>query len=117
MSQFGIGQGGKSSTGLDENVAGLLAYVLGFISGIVFLVIEKDSKFVKFHAIQSIAISAVLFVINLVLGWIPIIGLIVGLLLVPVSFVLWIFLMYQAYKGKWFKLPLLGEFSYEQAHK
>ncbi len=47
---------GKSSTGLDENVAGLLCYVLGWVSGLVFFLIEKESKFVKYHAMQSIVV-------------------------------------------------------------
>ena len=46
----------KTSTGLDENVAGLLCYILGWITGIVFLVIEPDNKFVRFHALQSIIV-------------------------------------------------------------
>jgi len=66
---------GQSSTGLDENVAGLLCYFLGFITGIVFLVVEKKSRFVKFHAMQSTITFLSLFVISVVLGWIPIIGL------------------------------------------
>ena len=43
----------RSSTGLDENVAGFLCYLFGFVTGIVFLVVEKESRFVKFHAMQS----------------------------------------------------------------
>jgi uncharacterized membrane protein len=74
---------GKSSTGMDENVAGLLTYVLGLFTGIIFLVIEKESKFVRFHAFQSILISAAFIVVNLVLGFIPIIGWILSLLLSP----------------------------------
>jgi len=66
---------GQSSTGLDENVAGLLCYLLGFITGILFLVVEKKSRFVKFHAMQSTITFLSLFVISVVLGWIPIIGL------------------------------------------
>jgi uncharacterized membrane protein len=64
---------GKSTTGMEENVAGLLCYVLGLITGIIFLILEKDSKFVKIHAMQSILVSAVLIVISMILGFIPII--------------------------------------------
>ena len=50
----------KTSIGLDENVAGLLCYVLGWISGIIFLLIEPKNNFVRFHAIQSIVVFAII---------------------------------------------------------
>ena len=56
----------RSSTGLDENVAGFFCYLLGFITGIVFLVVEKRSGFVKFHAKQSTITFLILFVISLI---------------------------------------------------
>lgn len=104
-----------SSTGLDPKVAGLLCYLLGFITGIVFLALEKQSRFVKFHALQSIAISVVLILINLILGFIPIIGLIVTFILTPLSFILWIALMLLALQGKMFKLPIIGDWVESQA--
>ncbi|HEX9421863.1 MAG TPA: DUF4870 domain-containing protein, partial [Pyrinomonadaceae bacterium] len=60
---------GKSSTGLDENIAALLTYVLGWVSGLVFFLIEKDSKLVRFHAMQSILFSVLVGVVCFV-GWI-----------------------------------------------
>ena len=48
------GSTGKSSTGLDENVAALLSYIFGWISGLILFLVEKDSKLVRFHAMQSI---------------------------------------------------------------
>jgi uncharacterized membrane protein len=107
----------KSSTGLDENVAGLLTYALGIITGILFLVIEKDSKYVRFHAFQSILIFAAFIIINMILGFIPFIGWLVGLLISPIAFVVWLILMYQAYQGNWFKFPILGKIAEEQANK
>jgi uncharacterized membrane protein len=62
----------RSSTGLDENVAGFLCYLFGFITGIVFLVVEKESRFVKFHAMQSTITFLGLFIISMIIGWIPI---------------------------------------------
>jgi uncharacterized membrane protein len=112
-----IGNKGKSSTGLDENIAGLLTYVFGIVTGIIFLVIEKESKFVRFHAFQSILVFAAFIILNMVLGFIPFIGWLVGLLISPVAFVLWLILMYQAYQGKWFKIPIIGNISEEQANK
>lgn len=111
----------KSSTGLDANLAGLLAYVAGFITGIVFLVVEKDSKFVRFHAMQSVMTFLGLFIINivvsLVLGNIPFIGLMVlfiSPLLLLLGLVLWIVLMLKAYQGEWFKLPVIGDMAMKQ---
>ncbi len=106
----------KSSLGMDENVAGLLSYVFGFITGIIFFVLEKESRFVKFHAMQSILISAAFFVLSSVLGIIPILGWLVLLLLSPVAFILWIVLMYKAYKHEWFKLPVVGDIAEKQAN-
>jgi uncharacterized membrane protein len=108
---------GKSSTGMEENIAGLLTYVLGLVTGIIFLIVEKDSKFVRFHAFQSILISAAFIVVNMVLGFIPIIGWILSLLLSPIGFILWLVLLYQAYQGKWFKLPVIGNIAEEQSNK
>src|SRR5437899_1579737 len=108
---------GKSSTGMDENVAALLTYVLGFVTGILFLVIEKESKLVRFHAFQSILISAVFIILNMVLGFIPIIGWLISLILSPVAFILWLILLYQAFQGKWFKLPIIGDYAEEQTKK
>jgi len=53
----------KTSTGLQENIAGLLCYVLGWVTGIIFLFIEKENKFVRFHAVQSIVVFGVLSII------------------------------------------------------
>ena len=50
----------KTSTGLDENVAGLLCYVLGWVSGLVFILIEQENNFVRFHAMQSIIVFGAL---------------------------------------------------------
>lgn len=105
----------KSSTGMNENLAALLSYVLGFITGIIFFVIEKQSRFVKFHAMQSILVSAALMVLSFVLGFIPFIGWLALILLGPVSFVLWIILMVKAYKYVWFKLPVVGDIAEKQA--
>lgn len=91
----------KSSTGLEENVAGLLCYVAGWITGLIFFLIEKDSKFVKFHAMQSI----ITFGACVILGFIPVIGWIIWIL----ALVLWILLMVKAYQGQKFKLPLIGD--------
>ena len=99
---------GKSSTGLQPNVAGLLCYLAGFITGIIFLVIEKDNKFVRFHAMQSLLTFGAFFVLQV--GCVITIFLI---FLVPIiniaSLILWIILMVKAYQGEMFKLPIIGD--------
>ncbi|MCX5997819.1 MAG: DUF4870 domain-containing protein [Chloroflexi bacterium] len=99
----------KSSTGLEENVAGLLCYILGWVSGLVFFLIEKDSKFVKFHAMQSIITFVALMIIMWIANVIPLIGWLIGGLVGLLALVLWIILMIKAYQGEKFKLPVIGD--------
>ena len=105
---------GKSSTGMSANLAALLAYVFGLITGLVFFLIEKDSKFVKFHAMQSMCFSVMFFVIGLVLAFIPVLGVVAGLLMNIAGLVAWIVCMVQAYQGQWFRLPVVGGFAAKQ---
>lgn len=94
----------KTSTGLDENVAGLLCYVLGWISGTIFILIETENKFVRFHAMQSIVVFGILTVAGIILSFVPYIGWLVP----AVSFILWVVLMAKAYQGAKYKLPWAG---------
>jgi uncharacterized membrane protein len=103
-----VNQVNKTSASINPNTAAALSYVLGLISGIIFFVLEKENTFVRFHAIQSVLFSSFLLVINIVLGFIPIIGLLVSLLLVPVSLVFWVILMAKAYQNEYYKLPIIG---------
>ena len=116
----------KTSMGLDENVEGALCYVLGFITGIVFLVMEKDNKFVKFHAVQSIIISLALWIFNMVITSIlfasfsysmwGIIGMISSLISLA-ALIIWIMLILKAYQGEKFKLPIVGDIAEKQSEK
>ena len=106
---------GKSSLGLDENIAGALAYFLGIVTGLIFFLIEKESRFVKFHAMQSILVWLAIVGVSIVIGLIPIIGWMFDFLLIFASFFLWLFLMYKAYKGEQFKLPVIGDIAEQQA--
>jgi len=101
----------KSSTGLDENVAGLLCYVLGWITGLVFFLVEKDSEFVKFHAMQSLVVFLGLTVLIIVLGFIPYIGWVISSILGIIGLILWIVLMLKAYQGERWKVPVAGDFA------
>ncbi|MDD5473611.1 MAG: DUF4870 domain-containing protein [Candidatus Methanoperedens sp.] len=104
----------KTALGIDENIEGVLCYVLGFITGIVFMVLEKENKFVRFHAMQSIATFLPLFVIGYVIGFIPLIGWVIGPLFGLLTLVLWLLLMFKAYKGELYKLPIAGDFAEKQ---
>ena len=108
---------GKSSTGLDENVAGLLCYVLGWISGLVFILIEQESKFVRYHAMQSIYIFGTVTVVAIVIGWIPVIGNVIAGLLGLIGFALWIFLMIRAYQGAKPKVLWAGDLAEKWVQK
>ena len=106
----------KTALGIEENIAGLLCYVLGFITGIVFLVLEKDNKFVRFHAMQSLATFVVLYAISIVVGMIAFIG-ILSILINILGLILWLLLMYKAFNGERFKLPVVGDFAEKQINK
>jgi uncharacterized membrane protein len=103
----------RSSTGLDENVAGFFCYLLGFITGIIFLAVEKKSTFVKFHAMQSTITFLSLFVISFILGLIPVIGLLVYPIWI-LSLILWLLLMIKALRGERYSLPIVGKMAEEK---
>jgi len=102
-------------TGLKKETAGALAYVLGPITGVIFLVIDKD-PYVKFHAVQSIVVFVALFVLQWILGLtlillplVPLVGI--------VSFVLWLVLIYKAWQGQEWEVPVLGKIARNLAKK
>lgn len=105
----------KSSTGLESNIGGLLSYVLGWITGLIFFLVEVKDEFVRFHAMQSIIVFGAITVVGIVLSvlqLIPGIGILFTVLSALVglfAFVLWIVLMVKAYQGERYKLPWAGE--------
>jgi len=118
-----------AGTAMSSNVAGLLTYILGFITGIIFLVIEpyKNDKFVRFHAFQSIFFNVALIVfwiaytiLSSILGFVSlgilalVMGL-VGLLIALAILAYWIFLMYKAYNYQYYKVPFIGDLAAKQA--
>jgi len=107
-------QGNKTSTGLQQNTAGLLCYVFGWVTGIIFLILEKDNKFVRFHAVQSIIVFGAFTVIWVVFSWIPFIGWIINWIAGVLAFILWIVLMFKAYKGQMYKVPVAGNIAEKQ---
>ena len=117
-----------ASAGLTPNVAGALAYFLGFITGVFFLVIEpyKNDRFVRFHAFQSIFFSIAYVILWMVLSqvfWFGILSMgilwslfsLVWTLLSLGTFLLWLFLMYKAYSNERFMLPVIGDYAARQA--
>lgn len=100
---------GKTSMGMEQNLEGLLCYVLGWVTGILFLVMEKDNKFVRFHAVQSIVVFGALTIVAIILSFIPIVGWIINTILGIAAFILWIVLMMKAYQGTMYKLPIAGD--------
>jgi len=114
---------------MTNNVAGLLCYVFGFITGIVFLVLEPYNKnrFVRFHAFQSIFFSVACIIISWIVGGIflsllfsPGVGLwglisLVMLVIRIAMFAAWLFLMYKAYNNEEYKLPFIGDIAAKQA--
>jgi uncharacterized membrane protein len=100
----------KTSTGFDANVAAALSYLVGFVTGIIFLIVEKENRFVRFHAMQSTLLFGALVAIDIVVKIVPFLGaLVVALVLLPVAAGLWLLMMYKAYQGEDFKLPLVGK--------
>ena len=99
---------GSTDTGIKPNIAALLAYLLGFVTGLVFLLIEKNNKFVRFHAMQSIIVFGAIFVAQWVISFVPGIGVLMSGLLSLAAVVLWVVLMVKAFQGEKFKLPWAG---------
>ena len=100
---------GTTDTGIKPNVAALLSYLLGFVTGLIFILIEKNNKFVRFHAMQSIITFGFIFVFQWIAVFIPVLGVIVSGLLSMAAVVAWIVLMVKAYQGEYYKLPVVGD--------
>jgi len=106
----------KTTLGIDENIEALLCYVLGWVTGIVFLALERENKFVRFHAAQSLAVFLPLFVAVIILGVIPFVGWFLSLIFSILTLFLWLFLMFKAFKGEKYKLPIAGDFAEKQSN-
>ena len=120
----------KSSTGLDENIAALLAYIFGWLGGLIFFLIEKESRFVRFHAMQSILLNVLVAVVAFVF-WIltfilviigASIGDVIGTIFSLLATLLWvvfvvgiliavILCLVKALQHQYFKLPIIGNFA------
>ena len=121
---------GTVSSGMTNNVAGALCYILGIITGVIFLVIEpyKNNRFVRFHAFQSILFWAACFAFWVIWSWV-LVGMVFSVLgwgllsLLGTVFMVvrlamlaaWLFLMYKAYNNEEYKLPIIGDIAAKQA--
>ena len=99
----------KTSTGLQENVAGLLCYLGMWVTGIIFLILEPKNRFVRFHALQSIVVFGGLTIVGFIFGFVPYFGWMVGVVVPVLGLILWIVLMVKAYQGERYKLPVAGD--------
>jgi len=108
----------KTCLGIDANLAAVLTYVFGFLSGIAFLVLEKENQFVRFHAMQSTIVFVTLTVLKVVLSVLPLLGALINIFLLwPITVILWLVLMVKAYKGEYFKLPVIGDIAEQQIRR
>ncbi|MBP2001644.1 putative membrane protein [Paenibacillus shirakamiensis] len=107
----------KSSTGLPENLAGFLCYLVPFVGGAVFLALEKRSRYVMFHALQSLIVFGILILGHVASGFIPLLGSLIALLLQLIGVILWIVLMTAALQGKWYKVPYFGDAAESQMRR
>ena len=98
-----------TSTDLSPNVAGLLCYVAGWITGIIFLVLEQKNRFVRFHAAQSIVTFGTITVAGIILGLIPVVGVVFSSIIGIIGFIVWIIMIVKASSGEWYKLPWAGD--------
>lgn len=99
----------RTAIGLDENVVGALCYLGGWVTGLVFYVTEPQNRFVRFHAMQSIVVFGAACVALLVCIAIPFLGWILSFFVFYGSAALWLVLMFKAYQGDRFKLPVAGD--------
>src|SRR4051812_14680434 len=95
----------KSGTGIPPNIAATLAYAFGALSGIVFLMIERDDKFVRFHAWQSTLTFLGAMLLSMLVASFPVFGSLLNVALTAGLVALWLLLMFKAFSGERFKLP------------
>ena len=107
----------NSSTGLDENIAAALSYLLGWVTGIIFFLLEPDRPFIRFHAAQSIVTFSSISIAMFILSWVPFIGYFISALLGLLAFILWLILIIKAYQGERYKLPIAGDLAEKLAAK
>jgi uncharacterized membrane protein len=100
----------KTSLGVDENVAGALAYALGWVTGLALLATEHENRYVRFHALQSTIVFGALCALWFVGLSIPVLGWVLSFIVIPpVSAIIWLLMLLKAYQGERYKLPIAGD--------
>lgn len=95
----------KSTFGLEKNIAVAGCYLLGWLTGLVFLLAEKEDSDIRFNAMQSIIFFGALNVLVIV----PIVGWMLSPVLGIIGLLGWVVLLVKSYQGKKFKLPVIGD--------
>ena len=127
---------GNSSTGLQPNIAALISYLISPITSIVFLVLEKENRFVRFHAMQSLLFGVAIIVLSIAVNIVMtiligvigsasnVLGSLLGLLwmllwlaLMLGIFVGWVLCLVKSYQGQTFKLPFIGDMAERMVNK
>ncbi len=115
------GANGTTSNGLAPNVAALLAYLFGWLGGLVFILIEKDNKFVRFHAFQSLFLTGAMiaaYILYFILAFVLPSGIV--MILLPILglgiAIVWILMLVSAFQGKETRLPIIGDIAHKQAY-
>ncbi len=109
----------KTGSGLDPKIAAALCWAFAPLSSIVFILIEKDDKYVRFHAYESLFAGIAVVIASVIASMLVVV--LIGILLVPLvsiaAFVLWLMGMIKAYQGEMWKLPVIGDMAEEYANK
>jgi len=105
----------KTSMGMRARTAGWLSYLGGWVTGLIFLLLERENRFVRFHAMQSLIFFGAMGIVTTVFGHIPLLASI-GAGLGFVSFICWMVLMVAAARGKYYKLPIIGDYAEKWAN-
>ena len=114
---------GPTSMGMQPNVEAGLSYVFGWITGLVFFLVEKQNRFVRFHAMQSILFFGGITVIDIVLniignfGFLGVLTFLLSSAVGLIGFVGWIVLLINGFQGKYFKLPIIGDYAEKYANQ
>ena len=112
---------GKSVLGLSEKYASMLAYAGVFVSGILILIFERENKTVRFHAMQSTVFFVLMLIVSSIVsglfGWIWLIGGLINFVVSSACIAAWLYLIYKAYCGEIYKIPIIGETAWNQVNK
>ncbi len=103
----------KTVIGLNENIVGAITYVGFWITGVIFLLIERNNKYVRFHAMQSLLLFLPLTLLMFIVAWAPYIGWLAAEGISFLSMFLLLLMAFMSYRGDKFKLPIVGKYAYK----